>query len=71
MLLAELVSALKLSKNEFLLPVRVIKLAAFILTKGIADKMVENRLHGITLHNLGQPLVVVVDEAPFESLFES
>ena len=70
MFLAKLIFAPKMGKNKFLLPVRIIQSAALILAEGIACQRIENRLHGVSLHNLSQPLVIVIDETSLEFLFE-
>ena len=67
---AKLVSALKLSEDEVLLPVSIIQPATFILAKRFTDQSIENRLHGISFGYLGQPLIPVIDETPPVSFFK-
>lgn len=48
----ELIPRPKLSEDELLLPVRIIKPAAFIFAEWIADEVIAYRLHGIAFGNL-------------------
>ncbi len=68
MVLTKLVLALKLGKDKLLLPVGIIQPATIILAEGITSQEIENCLHCISFHNLGQMLILVIDETALEFL---
>jgi hypothetical protein len=70
MLPTKLVLALKLRKDEFLLPVGVIQHTTLILAEGIAGQGIEGRLHRISLYNLCQALIFIINKASFKSFLK-
>jgi hypothetical protein len=59
MRLTEFILRPKLSEDDLLLPVGIIKSAAFILAEGSADEVIAYRLHGIAFGNLIQPFIFI------------
>ena len=65
---AKLVIAIELGLDDLLLPVGIIETAVRVVAEGVQGEVIDDGLHQVAFHNLGEALVVVVNIAPFDGL---